>query len=386
MTTNKEKFYNSYGLDRSIPRSFLKRQELTNLFAIPKKETHEQMPHFYNFVEDDTHMTDILFLPWDYIKKKKYAFAIVVVDVATGATDAEPIEMRDEYEETDDGKKLKTKWNGPTPKDTTDAIEKIYKRGTYLKKPHLLITDSGREFKSEIFQNFLRKNNIQWKKSIGGRHRQVALVERRNYTIGRAIMMRQHAISSITQKECRLWVADFPNLIYWVNKRFEHEPPTDESLYKKFGDPWLEKKQILPIGTVVRVMLTEPKDFKERGVKGVFRAGDMRYTQDTYKIISYIFDPHQPILYKLNQKLKPHEKVVYSRQQLQVVDRNEEDVPHTITTEVNGEFRIKKLINKRKIGNKTEYLVFWYGYPIEDASWVSKSKIPKSFVDAYENP
>ena len=81
-------------------------------------------------------MTDILFLQWDYIKKKKYAFALVVVDVATGATDAEPIEMKDEYEETKDGKKLKTKWSGPTPKDTTDAITKIYKRETYLKKPH----------------------------------------------------------------------------------------------------------------------------------------------------------------------------------------------------------------------------------------------------------
>ena len=64
---NTDKFYNSYGLDRSIPRSFLKRQELTNLFAVPKKETHAEMPHFYNFVEDDKHMTDILFLPWDYI-------------------------------------------------------------------------------------------------------------------------------------------------------------------------------------------------------------------------------------------------------------------------------------------------------------------------------
>ena len=141
---NTDKFYNSYGLDRSIPRSFLKRQELTNLFAVPKKEQNSEMPHFYNFVEDDTHMTDILFLPWDYIKKKKYAFALVVVDVATGATDAEPIEMKDEYEETEDGKKLKTKWSGPTPKDTTDAINKIYKRGTYLKKPNLLITDSGK--------------------------------------------------------------------------------------------------------------------------------------------------------------------------------------------------------------------------------------------------
>ena len=382
--TNTEKFYNSYGLDRSIPRSFLKRQELTNLFAVPKKEQNSEMAHFYNFVEDDTHMTDILFLPWDYIKKKKYAFALVVVDVATGATDAEPIEMKDEYEETEDGKKLKTKWSGPTPKDTTDAITKIYKRGTYLKKPHLLITDSGKEFQNEIFQKYLQKNNIQWKKAIGGRHRQVAMVERRNYTIGRAIMMRQHAISSITQKECRLWVADFPNLIHWVNKRFEHEPPTDESLFKKYGDPWLEQKKILPLGTVVRVVLTSPKDFKERGIIGKFRAGDSRWTQDTFKIIGYLFDPHSPILYKINQKLKPHEKAAYTRQQLQVVNRNEEDVPHTITNEVSEEFRIKKLIDKRKVGKKTEYLVFWYGYPLAEASWVSKSNIPKSFIDSYE--
>ena len=52
--TNTDKFYNSYGLDRSIPRSFLKRQELTNLFAVPKKEQNSEMAHFYNFVEDDT--------------------------------------------------------------------------------------------------------------------------------------------------------------------------------------------------------------------------------------------------------------------------------------------------------------------------------------------
>jgi hypothetical protein len=31
-----------------------------------------------------------------------------------------------------------------------------------------------------------------------------------------------------------------------------------------------------------------------------------------------------------------------------------------------------------------EYLVFWKGYPIADATWEYKSKIPKSFIETYE--
>ena len=58
MNNNIDKYYRSFGLDRSLPRSFLKNQELNQLFAIPKKETHEEMPHFYNFVEDDTHQAE----------------------------------------------------------------------------------------------------------------------------------------------------------------------------------------------------------------------------------------------------------------------------------------------------------------------------------------
>ena len=74
-------------------------------------------------------------------------------------------------------------------------------RKTYLKKPDLLITDSGKEFMSDIFQNYLEKENIGWKKAVGQRHRQIGMVERRNYTIGRAIAMKQQAVSMITQKE-----------------------------------------------------------------------------------------------------------------------------------------------------------------------------------------
>jgi glucose-6-phosphate 1-dehydrogenase len=64
---------------------------------------------------------------------------------------------------------------------------------------------------------------------------------------------------------------------------------------------------------------------------------------------------------------------------------DEEDVPATILKNRNqDEYVIKNLLQKRQRGNRTEYLVRWKGYPIEDATWEYRSKIPKSFVEIYE--
>ena len=159
MDNNLDKYYKSFGLDKTIPKAFLKKQELNNLFKIPKKETHAQTPHFYNFVEDNTHQADILFLPTDKVGNKNYSCCLVVVDIATGDTDAEPLQLH-------------PGWNGPNGKDTVEALIKIYKRGI-LKTPMLLTTDSGKEFNSIEFQNFLDKYDVEWKKAVGGRHTQV---------------------------------------------------------------------------------------------------------------------------------------------------------------------------------------------------------------------
>ena len=278
---NTEKYYKSFGLDRSLPRSFLKKQELNQLFAIPKKEPAPIAPHFYNFQEDHTHQADVLFLPHDKIGKKIYAYALVIVDVATGQTDGEPLLFQEG-------------WNGPTSEDVSNAIVKIYKR-KILSKPKLLVSDSGQEFQGEKFQDFLEKNAISWKKAIGKRHRQIGLAERRNYSIGKAIMVRQHAESMITQQETRHWVKYWPDLIKAVNDRFSHSPTTEKDLEKKYGDPWKAKQKILPIGTRVRVQLTDPVDFKERGIKSHWRAGDFRWGQDIYKITGLVLQPHSPI-------------------------------------------------------------------------------------------
>ena len=67
---NSDKYYRSFGLDRSVPRSFLQKQELNQINAMPKKEPPKIAPHFYNFEKNHTHQADILFLPNDKEKKR----------------------------------------------------------------------------------------------------------------------------------------------------------------------------------------------------------------------------------------------------------------------------------------------------------------------------
>jgi hypothetical protein len=65
----------------------------------------------------------------------------------------------------------------------------------------------------------------------------------------------------------------------------------------------------------------------------------------------------------------------------------EEDDPNPIvirTPNPDGEFAIKKLIEKRIQGNRTQYLVWWKGYKKDEATWETKGKIPKKFVEDFE--
>ena len=375
MNPNSQKFYRSFGLE-TVPYSFKKRQEVYNLFLKPQKETKEDAPRFYDLVQNDTHQADILFLPHD--KKKvngkmvDYAYALVVTDEATGYCDAEPMPFHEG-------------WKAPTEEDVISGIQKIYGR-KYLKFPAHMVTDSGKEF-GDKFRAYFAFNKTSVRKALAGRHRQLGLVERKNQIIGRVLFMRMFAQETLTGEPSREWVDDLPLIIEKMNEKYGHKPYTDKELLKHF-DPWKNLKQkIIPIGTPIRIMLDEPRNYKETKLTGRFRDTDQRWHQDIYHVTGYVMDPHEPILYKTDKPLKPNEKVAYSRKQIQVVKPNEEDAPASLvvrTPNSKGEFAIKKLLEKRTSGNRTEYKVLWKGYPLTDATWQYKSKIPKSFVDAYE--
>ena len=223
-----------------------------------------------------------------------------------------------------------------------------------MKYPTHLITDSGPEFRDK-FQRFLGVKHISYKKALAGRHRQMSPVERKNQILGRILFMRMFSQELLTGQPSTEWIEDLPFFIEKMNLKYSHNPETDESLYKKFDPVKNLKQKLIPVGTNVRITLDEPRNYKETKLSGTFRSTDQRWYQDIYKVTGYIFD-------------------------------NEED-PNPIsirTPNSKQEFAIKKLIDKRVQGSKSEYLVLWKGYTQADATWLFKTAIPKSFVAKYE--
>jgi hypothetical protein len=135
-----------------------------NLTKQPLKEPRNVMPHTTAPIQNAIQQADLLFLPND----DGFRYLLVVVDIATRRTDAEP---------------LKTKES----KEVKLALQKIYKRKV-LKKPLRLEVDSGKEFKGEFEKYYEKLLDIVTK--IVGRHRQQSVVEAKNYQIGKILNTR----------------------------------------------------------------------------------------------------------------------------------------------------------------------------------------------------
>ena len=355
-----EAFYRDFGLT-TVPKKYLDKQEVYNLLKKPVKESKKDMPRFYNFEENDTHQADLLILPND----DGYKYCLVVCDVATAKTDAEPLK-------------------GRTALNVLDAIKKIYARDI-LDEPDKIIVDSGPEFQKG-FAAYFHANKIMLKKALPGRHRQVALVERKNQILGKVLFMRMFAQELITGVISKEWVQDLPIIIEKMNRKYAHKPYTDTELFKKFN-PWDNLIQhIIPLGTKVRIILDEPRDIDQQKLHGKFRDTDHRWTTEIYKITSYIFDPHQPILYKTNRPLKKNERVSYTRKQLQIVGDEEEDPDPIVIRGGPTQYIVKTLLNKRKYKGKIQYLVKWKGFNKDsDNTWENIKELPKNAVEKYES-
>ena len=353
------KFYKDFGLSK-VPKEYLRKQEVYNLFKKPQKETKKDAPRFYNQQENDTHQADILYLPDD----DGYKYCLVVVDVATSKADAEPMKKRNSA-------------------DVLKAIKKIYRR-SILDLPEHLTVDSGGEFKKDFLDHF-RDQEINVKKALPGRHRQVAMVERKNQILGRVLFMRMFSQELLTGETSKEWVEDLPLIVDKMNEKYSHEPYTDEQLFKKFN-PWEDLKQnMTPLGTRVRVMLDEPRNIQDDKLIGKFRDTDHRWTKEIYKVINYVLDPHQPILYKVDKPLKPYEKVAYTAKQLQIVGDEDDPDPMVIRGQPK-QYIIKSILKKRKHKGKTQYLVHWKGYNKDtDHTWEDATIIPKNIINNFNN-
>lgn len=295
-----------------------------NLTKVPMKEPREVMPHTTAPIENAVQQADLLFLPND----DGYKYLLVVVDIATRKVDAEPLKSKDANE-------------------VKKAMQKIYKR-KILKSPMRLEVDSGKEFDG-AFKRFYDEV-FEIVKKIAGRHRQQAVVETKNYQIGKILNTRMLVEEINNQNVSRSWVDILPRVIKLMNKYLSSEPK-DVDINEPIKTNAFTSK-VLPIGTKVRIQLDNPKTYVDDiKLSGKFRAGDIRWTKTIHTITQIYLRPAQPPMYQVDN----NKRVAYTKYQLQVVKENETKP----STESQHKWNVKKLLRRFKLKNKIYFEVLW---------------------------
>ncbi len=344
-------FYENYFADkRKTKKIKTQPQMLELLYSIPKKDTKLNMPHFYVAKENAVHQADLLYLPND----NGYKYALVVVDIATRMVDAVPLKVR-------------------TSDDVLKGFRKIYSNGI-LSFPQKLEVDSGTEFKGAVL-NYFQNKGATVRVAKTSRHRQQAIVERRNQIIGTALLKRQTAEELLTGNISTDWVADLPILIQEMNKKSKRT-----KFPKPASDPVCQGDScnLLAIGDMVRVILEKPVDITSgKRLHGSFRSGDIRWDPKPRIIKEILIKPGYPPLYLLSGNVgkRQVEPVAYTKNQLQVIPKNELKPDRNVIR--NEKYEVEKLLSRKKIKNKIYYKVLWKNYPLSQATYEPRSELNK---------
>ena len=189
-----EKLTEKTGLSDTIVKQWLSKQAVWQIYLpAPKRIVR---PKFQNRIPNDTHQMDLLFLPHDKVRRKKFRYALAVIDLASRFKDVEPLTNKSSLE-------------------VAQALNSIYSRGP-LKFPRLIQCDSGNEFKGTVTQLLLR-HNVTIRRGIPGLHRSQALVENFNRQLSERLFTYQYSRELFTDATNTEWVVRLPRVLREMN-------------------------------------------------------------------------------------------------------------------------------------------------------------------------
>jgi hypothetical protein len=361
---------------------------------------------------------DLLYLSRDksyYSKDKKakifegtkykysgYMYLLVATDIGTGKTAAYPLMERD-AEQTLNA--FKVVFGLVKPRQDIASFKKLGAYKLNFDKLKACMMDGGGEF--SMVKKFLKEEGKGVRVGEAGRHSQQALVEKKNFQISQAVMVKLGDEELEKMKPIREWIVLIPTIIKELNVDLRSaggpdigDEENEETNYDikcgkrrkkpKKGEKPSKKKvddsecDIYDIGTLVRVMLEVPMDVegnKLTAKNSEFRAGDRRWSIKPYKISNVIINPRQTIRYAVepvDASTKKRNKNTFSKGQLlpyvarkgggkKLVDPDADIVPN-----IEEGFVVNKFLAYDK--TKKTILVDWKGYgpkerskePIED--------------------
>jgi len=339
---------------------------IDSLYKQPLKDKNGDNTVFTHTSPNYFQYLDTLYLPND----KGFIYALVITDQGSRLVDAEPMKDR-------------------KSSDIVTALKEIYKR-KILKKPKVIITDSGSEFKKD-FNYALEEYGIEHKTVKAGRHRSVALVERKNQTLGKIIHKILLQVELSTGKASSQWVSYLKDLVKYINEAVVKKEQSIKVIPledQTFTHNPSKKVKMLNEGDRVRVALDNPQDINGKSLHGKFRSSDIKWNPEIRTVKQVLIEPEEPIMYFLDGKVGPLkiEPIGYTYNQLQKVSNNEKQMSIPVLADDENRYEVKSIKERKKVGKSYEYLVHWKNLPRnENKSWEKRKKLVEDLGDAYMN-
>jgi hypothetical protein len=299
---------------------------------LPKQKKFNKIKMNIPQREDYNMMADLLELP---MTKKKERYLFVIVDLFSNEFDIEPLTNKD-------------------PKSVLESMKKCFKR-SFINKPYATLrTDGGSEFKG-VFHKYLFDESILHKTALANRHKQLANVEALNKQLGRVFNGYMNMKEKKTGEKYMEWTDIIGKVRIKLNKIRKNTTILEIPFLPQ------NKKAKYNIGDFVYEKLDWPEDaLGKKQPTSSFRTGDNRFSEIAKKIIIINPFPDEPYF---RYVLEGMTNVSYSESELMKSDETE------------SKFKVKQIINKRKVKNKLEYKVWFDKELKKSAVWLPKTQL-----------
>jgi hypothetical protein len=304
--------------------------KLDELFTTPQKEKGDNLPHFQPQAAGYEDQIDILYLPNDAGR----SLCLVCIDQGNRKIDCESL-------------------NDRSSATVLQALQTIYAR-KIVTKVRTIRVDAGGEFAKD-FKSGLQKMGIQLIVAKAGRSRSLALVERRNFTIG-SLIHKLLAHNKLAGYDSSKWVEFLPDLVKAINQSTETKMKNNK---KKTDVPVAVQKgtkiKLLEVNDEVRIQLDKPQSIDGKRLQGYkFRASDIRFSPEIYLIKAVLVQPNFPIMYKTTA-----DEHARTYQQLLPVKAAAEEVIQPIGEVQADRVEVIKIMEKKIEIGIVYYLVKW---------------------------
>ena len=222
-------------------------------------------------------------------------------------------------------------------------------------RPFKIEFDQGTEFYNSNFLGLLRKLKIKWYSTYSDRKN--AIVERFNRTL------KTRMFRAFTARGSHKWIDIVQDLVAGYNKTKHRSigfAPDDvnksnEKVVRKKLFPEKNKKlqkRKFKINDTVRI--TRKKSIFQKGY-------EQTYSYEVFEVDE--IKNTYPITYGLRDYKGEEIKGSFYTNEIQLVDKSDNIWP------------IERIVNSRKRGGITEYLVKFLGYPNETNAWISQEEL-----------